>query len=60
MAIDNKTTHPETADSMESENRITQRGKTPKEIQADLLSGESDDLTVDFTNIINYGKGGSN
>ena len=38
----------------ESQNRITQQGKTPKEVQADLLAGESDDLSIDFTNIINY------
>jgi hypothetical protein len=39
----------------ESQDRITLQGKTPKEAQADLLAGESDDLTVDFTNIVNYG-----
>ena len=39
----------------ESQDRITLQGKTPKEAQADLLAGEADDLTVDFTNIVNYG-----
>jgi len=43
----------------ENQNTITQKGKAPREVQADLLAGEPDDLTVDFTNIINYGGGGS-
>jgi len=38
---------------------ITQRGKTPEELQADLLAGEPDDLSVDFTNVINYYGDGS-
>lgn len=44
----------------ESEDVITQRGKTPQEVQADLLAGEPDDLSVEFTNLINYRGGGSN
>ena len=44
----------------ESQNSFTQQGKTPKEVQADLLAGEPDDLSIDFTNIINYHVGGSN
>jgi hypothetical protein len=48
----------------ENQNKITQQGKLPKEVQADLLAGEPDDLTDDFTNIIHYGgnhrEGGSN
>lgn len=43
---------PETQVISESQN-MSLRGKTPKEVQADLLSGEADDLSVDFTNILN-------
>lgn len=38
---------------------FTQRGKAPKEVQADLLAGEPDDLAIEFTNRINYHEGGS-
>ncbi len=43
----------------EYENMITQQGKTPDELQADLLAGEPDDLSVYFTNVINYYGDGS-
>lgn len=43
-----------------SEEKITLQGKSPKEVQADLLAGEPDDLAIDFTNIIDYRGGGSN
>jgi hypothetical protein len=59
-----KVNNQEVPDLNESQNRITLQGRTPKEVQADLLAGESDDLTVDFTNVINYSgefhEGGSN
>lgn len=42
------------------EEKITQQGKSPREVQADLLAGEPDDLAIDFTNIIDYRGGGSN
>lgn len=44
----------------DSEEIITQQGKSPREVQADLLAGEPDDLAIDFTNIIDYRGGGSN
>ncbi|MGX8699830.1 hypothetical protein [Caproiciproducens sp.] len=44
----------------DSEEKITQRGKAPMEVQADLLAGEPDDLAIDFTNVIDYRGGGSN
>lgn len=43
----------ESSELQESQNSFTQQGKTPKEVQADLLAGEPDDLSIDFTNIIN-------
>lgn len=59
-----KTDEQEASNLNETRDRVTQQGKSPKEVQADLLAGESDDLTVDFTNIINYSgefhEGGSN
>ncbi|MBW7573607.1 hypothetical protein [Caproiciproducens faecalis] len=47
-------------DSSFSAEKITLRGKSPKDVQADLLAGEPDDLAIDFTNVIDYQKGGSN
>ncbi len=50
--------HRET--TRDSKEKITQQGKSPKEVQADLLAGEPDDLAIDFTNVIDYRGGGSN
>ncbi|MGX8711234.1 MAG: hypothetical protein ACQGTM_13440 [bacterium] len=50
--------HRET--NRDSKEKITQQGKSPKEVQADLLAGEPDDLAIDFTNVIDYRGGGSN
>jgi hypothetical protein len=34
--------------------QLTLRGKSAEEVQAYLLSGESDDLSIEYTNILNF------
>jgi len=55
-----KTNEQKSSEFQESQNSFTQQGKSPKEVQADLLAGEPDDLSIDFTNMIDYRGGGSN
>ena len=54
-----KVTKQPTEEVEEYQDMITQQGKTPEELQAALLSGESDDLSVGFTNVMSYYKDGS-
>jgi len=60
MSNDARKVNKQPAENVEEyQDMITQQGKTPEELQADLLSGEPDDLSVYFTNVINYYGDGS-
>jgi hypothetical protein len=60
MSDDTRRVNKQPVENVEEyQDMITQRGKTPEELQADLLAGEPDDLSVDFTNVINYYGDGS-